>query len=148
MGTIADQLGHSVYVDTNIVIYAIEGFEKYKTLLLGLLMAMDRQELTTITSELTIAEVLVKPKQQNNTALQEAYLNFLQPSSCLSILPVSRQVLIEAAEIRARSGLRLPDAIHAATAIQSGCKSFLTNDLRFLQIPALRAQVLDSLSSC
>lgn len=46
------------------------------------------------------------------------------------MLPVSREILVEAARIRAGTALKLPDAIHVATARMCGCEVFLTNDTR------------------
>jgi len=51
--------------------------------------------------------------------------------------PVDRSVLIDAARLRGRTGLRLPDAIHASTALASGCDTFLTNDRRLPGIDRL-----------
>jgi predicted nucleic acid-binding protein len=36
--------------------------------------------------------------------------------------------LLKAAGIRAATGLKLPDAIHSATAEVAGCRAVLTND--------------------
>ena len=40
----------------------------------------------------------------------------------------------QAAALRARHGLRTPDAIHCATAIHAGCDAFLTNDAKLLRL--------------
>ena len=55
-------------------------------------------------------------------------------SAWLAMVPVSRTILIDAARLRANSGLRLPDAIHVATAVAAGCPIFLSNDRR-LKVP-------------
>lgn len=60
----------------------------------------------------------------------------------LEVVPVSRDVLIEAARLRAVANLRLPDAIHGATATLTGCETFLTNDRRLLAIPGIDVVVL------
>jgi predicted nucleic acid-binding protein len=53
-------------------------------------------------------------------------------------------VLREAARLRATiAGLRAPDAIHAATALLSGCALFVTNDAGFKRVPGLPLVVLD-----
>lgn len=57
--------------------------------------------------------------------------------------PVSRDVLLAAARLRAEIGLKLPDAIHVATAQLTGCDQFLTNDAR---VPALPGLVIRRLS--
>ena len=61
----------------------------------------------------------------------------LQPSASLQMLPVNRDVLVAAARLRAETSIKLPDAIHAATAQITGCSYFLTNDTRVKIIPGL-----------
>jgi predicted nucleic acid-binding protein len=105
--------------------------------------ALDRRELTAVTSDLTLVEVLVKPLLDHHAERQAAYLQVLQPSASLQIIPVSREVLIAAARLRAATHFKLPDAIHAATAQPTGCDQFLTNDTR---IPALTGLEIRRLS--
>lgn len=136
-------LSGRVYLDTNIFIYALEGYPVFRTVLTTLFEALDRGELTAVTSELTLAEVLVKPLLDRHSERQAAYLQALQPSTSLQVIPVSREVLIAAARLRVDTHLKLPDAIHAATAQLTGCDQFLTNDAR---IPALPGLVIRRLS--
>ncbi|MGH9753098.1 MAG: type II toxin-antitoxin system VapC family toxin [Blastocatellia bacterium] len=53
---------------------------------------------------------------------------------------MSRAILEEAAQWRATTKLKLPDAIHLATAFRSRCDSFLTNDdvFRSLGLPQIK----------
>lgn len=59
-----------------------------------------------------------------------------------SAVPISRSILIRAAAIRASTKLKLPDAIHAATAITTGCTTFLTNDKQFKTVKRLHTLLL------
>jgi len=43
---------------------------------------------------------------------------------------------------RTHVNLRLPDVIHGATAILSGCKTFLTNDRRLAGLSGIEVVVL------
>jgi predicted nucleic acid-binding protein len=55
-------------------------------------------------------------------------------SSDMKLIPVSVEVLLEAARLRALNPrLRIPDAIHWATAILERANYLLTNDADFLQ---------------
>ena len=103
---------------------------------------MDHQEIDAFTSDLTLAEVLVKPFRENNVAWQRTYQEALQPSVNLKLLPISRAILIAAAQVRAQSLIKLPDAIHAATAQQVSCGSFLTNDPGFKVVKDLPVVLL------
>ena len=148
MGIIDEIEGDLIYLDTNIVIYALEGYPEYVSLLTDLFSAIDEGELTAATSELTLAEALIKPMMDGNESLERLYIETLSPSSTLSIIPINRTILIEAARLRARSKtLHLPDAIHLATARIHQCNSFLTNDRRLQNLPDINVVLLSKSSS-
>jgi predicted nucleic acid-binding protein len=134
-----------IYLDTNIFIYALEGYPVFRAVLTTLFDALDRGELMAVTSELTLAEVLVKPLLDHHAERKAAYLQALQPSTSLQIISVSREVLIAAARLRADANLKLPDAIHLATAQLTGCGEFLTNDAHFPTLPGLVIRQLSEL---
>jgi len=135
-----------VYFDTNVFVYALEGFERFQPLLRELFGKIQDAQLRAVTSELTLAEVLVKPLVDGRTDVCTAYLAAVQDSEGLEVVPVTRDVLVEAAGIRARLGVRLPDAIHVATAVLSGCRSFLTNDRSITEIPDVRVIYLSDIA--
>jgi predicted nucleic acid-binding protein len=135
--------GSRAYLDTNIWIYALEGFAPFAAALTALFKRIDTGELMAVTSELTLAEALVKPLQTNQPPLQQVYLDTLQSSQALMMAPISRTVLIDAARLRAQhASLKLPDAIHAATALAQNARTFVTNDARFGAVSGLAAVVL------
>jgi predicted nucleic acid-binding protein len=140
MGKVSSKLGQRIYIDTNIVIYAIEGLANYAAQVQPLLDAMDAAEVFIVTSELTLAETLVGPIKAQNLLIQKTYHSFLTTTDILEVVPVSRRILEEAAQLRATSKLKLPDAIHLATALQYQCESFLTNDIAFksLNLPQVK----------
>ena len=135
MATLATILGKTVYLDTNIFIYTVEGYAPEEAFLRELLAALEDGRFTAVTSELTLAEVLVKPFELGHEDVAAAYAELLVPSDRLAVLPVDRAILVEAARQRATLGMRMPDAIHVATALTGGCELFLTND-RPLKLPS------------
>jgi predicted nucleic acid-binding protein len=143
---VSDELGKSVYLDTNIIIYAVEGFTDVAAQIRALLTAMDDAEIVAITSELTVAEVPVKPFKDENETVQQAYKTFLTPASALQLAPVTHDVLEEAARVRATTHLNLPDAIHLATAKLGGCDSFLTNDDLFKRAKITNIKILSEMN--
>jgi predicted nucleic acid-binding protein len=142
MGSVSEALGKRVYLDTNIIIYAIEGFANYADKIKALLEALDSAEIIAVTSELTLAEVLVKPLRDGNLTIAQAYKDFFSPAPVFDVAPVSREVLESAAECRARVGLKLPDAIHWATFQGRNCDSFLTNDESFRSLQKAEVKIL------
>src|SRR5436305_2803354 len=101
MGESGAELGKKVYLDANIIIYSVEGFADLADQIRALLAALDGMEIVAVTSELTLAEVLVKPLKDQNQTAEQAYKTFLTPTPVLQLIPVSRDVLEEAARLRA-----------------------------------------------
>lgn len=122
--------GERLYLDTNIFVYWLEGYAVFAAVLTDLFARLKRGELHSVTSELTLAECLVKPMIDGNRTRQGEYHAAISRSPELSVVPVSRAVLIEAAAIRAETRAPLADAIHLATARLSDCTAFVTNDER------------------
>lgn len=58
---------------------------------------------------------------------------------------MSLEILIAAAHLRAEHGLKLPDAIHAATAQLTHCERLLTNDARFKTLSGIEVILLSQL---
>jgi predicted nucleic acid-binding protein len=56
--------------------------------------------------------------------------------------PISRDILYETAELRKITPLKLPDAIHLATAIAAHCAFFLSRDRDFKRLPERMELVL------
>jgi predicted nucleic acid-binding protein len=121
-----------IYIDTNILIVAFEGQGVLRDLTAQLLVSTpigERPRL--VTSEFTLSELLVKPYELKRDDLITLYDNWILTNDYLEVVPVVRDVLKDAAQLRARDkGLKLPDAIHLTTAIGTGCKYFLTGDRR------------------
>ena len=146
MGVAEALRGRRAYFDTNVFIYAIEGYPAYTPLLNVVYGLLESGETEAATSEITLAEVLVKPLRDGNPALAGRYQDALQTSAGLTIIPVSRAILVEAAGIRAqRATIPLPDAIHIATAQAAGCQTLLTNDARLMAAPGLQVLLLSEL---
>ncbi|MEB3885927.1 type II toxin-antitoxin system VapC family toxin [Lyngbya sp. CCY1209] len=132
----------SVYIDTSVVIYTVEANPSYYSLLQPLWERFQIGDIELMTSELTLMEVLVMPIRQENYTLIEDYRNLLE-STQIQLIPIEREILLGAAELRARTNLKTPDAIHATTAINANCDLFLTNDRAFDRISILSAIILD-----
>ena len=143
MGSLNAIVGSALYLDANALIYAVENVPGFGDKMRGVFQRIDAGELRGLTSELSLAETLVKPLRDGASATAAAYEQLLHPAGRLSVAAVSRPVLTRAAELRAaHASLKLPDAIHAATALLHGCTTFLTNDARFETVAALPVLLL------
>jgi predicted nucleic acid-binding protein len=142
MGVLSGLAGRRVYLDSNIFVYFLEGFAEFQGDLIALFQSIDAGERHAVTSELTLAEVLVKPFLDRNSERQAAFQEAIQTSDHLTVCPVTRQVLVQAAELKSTTSLRLPDAIHVVTALQARCDSLLTNDKRLSSVTGIQVLVL------
>ncbi len=147
MGVLDAIQGSRVYLDANIWLYALEGYPSFIQDLTALFQSFEQGTLTAITSELSLAEALVKPIQNHNLAQQQIYKQAISSRENVFVIPIQRNVLIEAAKLRASTKLKLPDAIHAATALITQCSIFLTNDQRFQVVPGLQVVLLSQVAS-
>ena len=129
-----------VYIDTAIVIYSVEFNPDYWQLLQPLWAKLQANEISIVSSELTLMECLVVPLRNGNNLLVDTYEQLL--SSQVSLVPISQTILKNAAQLRATTNLRTPDAIHAATALSQGCTLFITNDTGFRNVPNLSVVIL------
>ena len=73
MGLLASLKGDRVYLDANIWIYISEEVSAYSDSLVALSEAVELGKLKLVTSELSLAEILVRPIREENTLEQDVY---------------------------------------------------------------------------
>ncbi|WP_420960372.1 type II toxin-antitoxin system VapC family toxin [Brucella sp. IR073] len=120
-----------LYFDTNIFIGLGEEIGARQQVLNAITaLRMKNGRPFICTSELTLAELLVRPLREKDEAMVRFYENWITPDSAwLDVRPVTRNVLWSAALVRRDyPRVKLPDAIHLATAIDFKCSHFLTAD--------------------
>lgn len=138
MGLIGDLDGGPVGLDTAVFIYYIEEHPFYLPLVEPLFVALDEERLTGVTSTVTLLETLVVPFRAGDLSLAERYETILTFSRGLLLLDLDRPLVRMAAQIRAMYGLKTPDALQVAAALQAGCTTFVTNDRKIPTIGGLR----------
>lgn len=131
-----------VAFDTAPLIYFVEDVAPYADLLAPIFDRLENQTLSAATSTITLAEILAKPLADKNLTLVDDIKFALKSFATLSFLPVDERLAEAAALIRARSGVRLPDAVQIAAAIQGGATAFISNDKRLRRIDALEVMIL------
>ncbi len=116
-----------VNLDATPIIYAVERITPWKDRVRARLA---QPGVSTITSDLSVLECKVRPLRFGQRSVLADFDNFFA-DSLEALLPVTREVLEKAAELRARYAfLKTPDAIHLGAALTSGCAVFLPNDRR------------------
>jgi predicted nucleic acid-binding protein len=123
----------NIMLDTNAIIYFLDGTPNLIDLMFALFELVEQDRLKVTLSVINEAELLVKPYRENNTAAIEAVNFFLEEFPNLKINLLNREISRQAAKIRAESGLRLPDAMILATAINNHCDLLLGNDIELMQ---------------
>ncbi|MEI6233818.1 MAG: PIN domain-containing protein [Planctomycetota bacterium] len=135
MGALILPATGSVYLEANAVIYTVEKIEPYSSFLKPLWIAAAKGSISIVTSELTWTETLTKPMREKNEFMEMLFRDFLSAPE-IQLIPATLALWEHTARLRA-SGLKTPDALHAATSISSHCALFLTNDSVFKRIPNL-----------
>lgn len=147
MGALALPASGTVYLDANGFIYSIERIDPYRALLDILWQTVSTGQITVVTSELSLLEVLVRPLKVGDATTATLFRTVLRHTPDVQMVPITQTVLEEAANLRATLGLRTPDALHLATALLNGCALLVTNDRAFRRIPDLAVTVLSELVS-
>jgi predicted nucleic acid-binding protein len=140
------------YLDTNIVIYAVQAGAPEHQRAVGYLAALGQAGHRFAISELTRTESLILPFQPGNGQLLQDFLRFFHGPN-LRTFSLTAATHVRAAAIRAshtypaippaqprRYGLA--DALHLAAAIESGCDVFLTNDNQLANFPDITIEEL------
>lgn len=98
--------GQSTYLDSNILIYFLEtpidAPDQHHPFLRGLFRDIKMGLSTALTSQLTLAEVLVIPLRESDIKLERAYRGMLRGTPNFPVVPISLEILNKTAEIRAR----------------------------------------------
>jgi predicted nucleic acid-binding protein len=127
--------GKKVYFDTNIFIYLLEHHQELGEICLSLVQSAVDKEMDGYSGELVLAELLVKPLKDNNARAVQAVKDLFTKDTRIELLPHTKSAFITAAHLRATYKIKLPDALHIATAIENDIEVFLTNDREIPSIP-------------
>lgn len=127
-----------IYLDTCIWIYLLEGYKDYSQQLKELSTYIQDTNTQIYTSDLTLAEILVKPFQLGKKDLQGLYKNIFCDSKLVNCISINQEILIKAASIKAEYKFKLPDAIHLSSTLSSRCTYFITNDIQLQNYPEVK----------
>lgn len=135
-----------VALDTPILIYHLEDLSPYSQLTEAAFTAIAEGSPMAILSTITITELLVQPFAEGPRHRVEACERFLLTLPNTALIPPDYPIAKEAARLRARYGIRAPDALLTATALNQQAQALLTNDtrLRRLKAEGIAVLLLDS----
>jgi len=130
-------------LDTNVLIYYIEEHPIYLKKIEPLIEKIADGKVTGITSYVTLLELLVKPIREGRSDLVGQYKTIL--TGQLEMVPMDEAVSMKAAELRAKYGIRTPDAIQLASVIHKKGDVFITNDRGLKDVKEIKVLILEDI---
>lgn len=109
-----------LYIDTNILIYLFELHDPYSKKVATILEEFTNDGKQLATSAVTVTEFLEGATQSS--------LEIVHKVPRLNIIPFDENLAEQAAILQRKSGIKIGDSIHLATAIQQKSEAFFTNN--------------------
>ncbi|TMJ61284.1 MAG: type II toxin-antitoxin system VapC family toxin [Alphaproteobacteria bacterium] len=116
-----------IYLDACLLIYLIEAHPRWGK---AVAAAIEEADTRFGISPLVKCECLVGAIKRGDPVLQRAYTELFDHFVSLTM---PEPVYLQAAELRARFGLKTPDALHLACAQHHRCDALWTNDGRLTE---------------
>lgn len=123
--------GQRVYIDANFFIYFLNQESPYFDVVAPIIRACDHGVFTGFTGDAVVAEVMVHPYRLKSPSEIAKGKGLFSRENFLTVVRHDAAMFDLASQLRASSTMRMLDALHYATAVQSGCRFLLTNDRDF-----------------
>jgi predicted nucleic acid-binding protein len=136
-----------LFLDTAPFIYFVEQVSPYHGVVDYVFECLDAGTLQASTSPITLAECLVGAYRSGDTSLQFDFYHLITRGPNITCGFVDYLAGRQAAELRAKYGLALADALQLAMAMGGACEAFLTNDVALKRVTELRILVLEELEA-
>ena len=123
-----------VGLDSNILIYFIEGSPVYQKLTKKVFESIEAGNNMGVCSTLSLLEILVQPYRNKNEELVNQFYGMLTTYPHLTWVDMSLEIADLGAQFRAKYNLKTPDSILLATAVHSQASGFIGNDSKFKKV--------------
>ena len=136
-----------LFLDASIIIWRAEGLPQFQRAAHAAFDELRRLHAAPVlaASLLSRLECRVKPLREGDGTLLASYERFF--SGGVQIVELSAEVIDHATELRAKFGLKTPDALQVASALRlPGPLIFLTGDAGFSRVKGLPVQVVKPLT--
>jgi predicted nucleic acid-binding protein len=130
-----------LFLDTNVVIYAVEGIAVFGPKAVQRLTMAQAAGDSFMVSDLTRMEALVGPLKANDTTVEASFRSFFTRPE-VQVVGVTAAVCDRAARIRATHNFKPMDSLQLAAAVEHGASVFLTADARLRSFTGLTVEVL------
>lgn len=129
-------------IETAPFIYYTENRPIYFDKMRAIFDRMNEGQFEVVCSVITLSETLNKPIESNDQRLINAYNSLFENTYGITLVSVNKSIARRAAGLRAQYNLKTPDALHIATALETGCQVFLTNDIALKRVTEMHVLVL------
>lgn len=123
--------GTRVCIDTNVFLNVLNKEKAYLSYSREVLLAISRGDLEAIIPTLVISEVLTGFYIEKRKADAEEFLAAIVTHEHMKVIPLSMDIAVSSAKVGAKTGLKLPDAMILATAIENRTNYIVSNDGNF-----------------
>ena len=137
--------GKIIGLDTMVFIYHFEENRVYSPLTFSIFENLEKGNFNGITSILTLLEILVKPKKENNLLLTERYKLLFETFPNLQVKTLNENIADIASSLRANYNINTPDAIQVATSLEVQADVFITNDSSLKKITEIKVLLLSDM---
>ncbi|MEW6368741.1 MAG: PIN domain-containing protein [Acidobacteriota bacterium] len=131
-------------IDSNVLIYFVEGHSRFGSLATRVFDRVEAGRNSAVCATVSLLEILVQPYRRDDTPLVNKFYGLLTTYPHLSFMDLTATTADLAARLRARYGLKTPDAIVIASAIQAGATGLVANDLRIKAMPEIDLLLLSA----
>ena len=137
--------GKIIGLDTMVFIYHFEENQAYSPLTFSIFESLEKGNFNGITSILTLLEILVKPKKENNLLLTERYKLLFETFPNLQVKTLNENIADTASGLRANYNINTPDAIQIATSLEAKADIFITNDTSLKKVKEIKVLLLSEM---
>ena len=131
-------------LDSDILIYLLGTSGPLADAAARIVDAIDAGTTEAVLSTVGLIEILAGPARAGDAAAFELTADALR-DLLIRVVSLDQATAEDAAWIRGSLGIGLEDAVHLASARNSGATAFVTNDRRLRSIPRLEVVYLDDL---
>ena len=120
-----------ITVDSAPIIYVLEDHREFAPRYAPLVERAEAGDYELVISAVTLVEVLTGPLRTGDEELADRYRRALTTGPTWRLVELGAEIAHRAARIRARSRLRMADAVQMATALETGSIGLVTHDRDF-----------------
>ncbi len=118
-------------IDTNVFLNVLNKEATHYSYSKEVLLSVEKGNLEAVIPTLVISEVLTGFYLENRNSDAEQFLSAVIADKRMITVPLTLDIAITSAKVRANTGLKLHDSMILATAIKSRARFLISNDDRF-----------------